>query len=529
MKIKDVEHRTGITKASIRYYESENLVTPNREANGYRTYDESHVNTLLRIKLLRTLDIPIEILKDLCSGTITLEEALSVRNAQFQEQHQRLDLAETVVKMLLEADISYEDLEPDGYLRLLEDEAAGDPERDIKVKLAFPWRRFWARVLDSALYNQLLHLLLPFLYQLQMPNPLFTVLRTILLNILVLLAVEPVLLCLFGATPGKWVFGISVASLDGNRLTYRQALNRTWQVLRYGLGFYAPFLQEYMHYTSYMTAETGGELVWEQHSELNVRDSKGWRFLVFAALFAALLINPTKNRVQRVVSDMEPTYQGETPYFHVYYIENAEEQETSLPPLVEIGYGELRFFHENHSKSATYDVIGTFEYTPPEGDTAVGLWKLFPNDSPEQRYELRIDEENRMNLDYFEYGERIWNWKLKRVDTLTVGLGNRLQSTRFSCRWFGDGVYDGNTERLQVERIGGKAVLSFDFAEYAPAELVLTVEEVGHDTTTSQLILSPRDNGIFSLELDPDDLAENTRYVYHVPCVAGEYIFAIEK
>lgn len=43
MKIKEVEQRTGITKANIRYYESQGLISPNREANGYRTYDESHV------------------------------------------------------------------------------------------------------------------------------------------------------------------------------------------------------------------------------------------------------------------------------------------------------------------------------------------------------------------------------------------------------------------------------------------------------------------------------------------------------
>jgi len=44
MKIKEIEKRTGITKANIRYYESQGLITPDREPNGYRTYHESHIN-----------------------------------------------------------------------------------------------------------------------------------------------------------------------------------------------------------------------------------------------------------------------------------------------------------------------------------------------------------------------------------------------------------------------------------------------------------------------------------------------------
>ena len=34
MKIKEVEQQTGITKANIRYYESQGLISPNRESNG---------------------------------------------------------------------------------------------------------------------------------------------------------------------------------------------------------------------------------------------------------------------------------------------------------------------------------------------------------------------------------------------------------------------------------------------------------------------------------------------------------------
>lgn len=40
MTIKETEKLTGIPRASIRFYESEGLVSPSRDSNGYRNYSE---------------------------------------------------------------------------------------------------------------------------------------------------------------------------------------------------------------------------------------------------------------------------------------------------------------------------------------------------------------------------------------------------------------------------------------------------------------------------------------------------------
>ena len=104
MKIKEVEQLTGITKANIRYYESQGLISPNRESNGYRTYGEIHVRELLKIKLLRILGLPIESIKALSDGKISLDEALSERKSQFQGQHQELAVSEKIINVMLDFD-----------------------------------------------------------------------------------------------------------------------------------------------------------------------------------------------------------------------------------------------------------------------------------------------------------------------------------------------------------------------------------------------------------------------------------------
>ena len=41
MNIAEAERRTGLTRANIRFYEKEGLLTPTRGANGYRDYTAS--------------------------------------------------------------------------------------------------------------------------------------------------------------------------------------------------------------------------------------------------------------------------------------------------------------------------------------------------------------------------------------------------------------------------------------------------------------------------------------------------------
>ena len=65
---KEMEQRSGVPRANIRYYEAEGLLTPARSGNGYRDYSEEDLRTLEKIKLLRRLGVSIEELRALRSG-----------------------------------------------------------------------------------------------------------------------------------------------------------------------------------------------------------------------------------------------------------------------------------------------------------------------------------------------------------------------------------------------------------------------------------------------------------------------------
>jgi DNA-binding transcriptional MerR regulator len=77
LKINEVEALVGITKKNIRFYEAEGLLAPRRNSeNGYRDYGEAEVETLRQIKLLRKLGMPLEEIRQMQSGVLTVGDGM---------------------------------------------------------------------------------------------------------------------------------------------------------------------------------------------------------------------------------------------------------------------------------------------------------------------------------------------------------------------------------------------------------------------------------------------------------------------
>lgn len=112
MKINEVEKRIGITKKSIRFYEQEGLLHPERnKENGYRDYSEADVEVLLKIKFLRKLSLPIEEIKMIQSKRLTLEDALKRHLIALEREEKNLLKISELCRMLSKEDISYDTLD----------------------------------------------------------------------------------------------------------------------------------------------------------------------------------------------------------------------------------------------------------------------------------------------------------------------------------------------------------------------------------------------------------------------------------
>ena len=76
MNIKQAAQKSGISERNIRYYEQAGLITPARNPeNDYRQYTEENMRTLKMIRILRSVDMPVEDIRDVLQGKTALSDA----------------------------------------------------------------------------------------------------------------------------------------------------------------------------------------------------------------------------------------------------------------------------------------------------------------------------------------------------------------------------------------------------------------------------------------------------------------------
>lgn len=289
MTIREIEALSGMTRANIRFYESEGLLTPNRMENGYRDYTRSDLDTLHKIRLLRALGLGIDEIRKLSAGETALGEALESRLSAMQTEQRTLVRAEEVARAMLRAHADYATLDTGRYLAALEAGAQTAVQQDVQPKQHMLWQRFFARYLDVTLYHAFWVTLLPLLGYNLFRNRNGGAMLVQVLSLLTMFFLEPLLLHIFAATPGKWLFGLRVTDGDGGKLTYEAALNRTAFVFWYGIRLDLPVLRLVRLYKCAEDEQAGKALPWEADSEQTVHDRRGWRFAAAALLAIAVM------------------------------------------------------------------------------------------------------------------------------------------------------------------------------------------------------------------------------------------------
>lgn len=267
MTIKEIEEKTGMSRTNIRFYEREGLIQPQRQENGYREYSTEDARTLMKVKLLRSMDIPLEQVKAAAFGGRKLSDVLAELSIELDRRQLLQERTRQALRRMYQDGTEFEDLEPENYLYLLE---TGKTVEDAPPRLNLPWRRYWARCLDFSLYNTLVSLLI---YDFQ-----YRVIYVPILTLIAMLTLEPLLLSMFGTTVGKAIFGIRVTDQEGNRLDYNSAIERTWTVMWEGEALRIPLICLYFQYKSLDLAEQDIPLSWESESELTYKDDNLWRY-----------------------------------------------------------------------------------------------------------------------------------------------------------------------------------------------------------------------------------------------------------
>ena len=232
MTIKEVEARTGLARANIRYYEDQGFFSAARGENGYRNYSGENVETLLKVKLFRQLGFSLEDIHDLQRGDQRLETALLRREEGLDREQLDLDRAARLCRELREERADFATLDPRRYLDRLEQE---NPPAALKEdrfpRRPFHLRRYCARMLDWLIWITLASLALTAGERLGVPLLEDTHLTAAFLSFGPMAVSETLLLHFTGATLGKKLLGMKLLHEDGSFLTLREAAGRTLQVM----------------------------------------------------------------------------------------------------------------------------------------------------------------------------------------------------------------------------------------------------------------------------------------------------------
>ena len=295
MRIVDLEHRIGLDRATIRYYEKEGLISPVRQENGYRDYSEEDKQSLLKIKLLRQLGVPLEKIKSIQQGSADFQEAILMQIQILQQNKDGLQRSTQVCKLIHSDGASYQTMEVEYYLKQLASiplqyrQTAPAPE--YKYNYSEPIKREYhpiLRLIARGIDLFLTVLFLAFIQIVVLNRGVHTIVIApfSFLSMLILVPVEAVCTWLFGTTLGKWLMGIRVMGCNGCKLALDQAFTRAWQVFRYGCGFGFPVWSLwclYKNYRQYQEEEMG----WDEETEINYQK---WSFKNVNTLIVSLLI-----------------------------------------------------------------------------------------------------------------------------------------------------------------------------------------------------------------------------------------------
>lgn len=112
MTIKEVETLTGITKANIRFYEKEGLLTPGRSSNNYREYSEDDVEHLRKIRIFRIMGFSVAQIRQLADQPQRAAVLMEARAGQIQKEVKELERVRQVCLEVRDSGWRFDTLDP---------------------------------------------------------------------------------------------------------------------------------------------------------------------------------------------------------------------------------------------------------------------------------------------------------------------------------------------------------------------------------------------------------------------------------
>lgn len=281
MRIQDLENRTGLERPTIRFYEREGLIHPKRQENGYREYSDTEVDQLMKIKLLRQLGMSVEKIRALQQGSADFASAMEEQIRVLTDRIEHNIRAREVCRVIRSDGADYQTMDAEHYLKLLESIPEGPPlvRKNFQENLPkeiHPWRRYFARTIDYALFGAVVDFILFVVFRIRPLPDEFLQTLLVIVSAALFIPVEALMLNKWGTTPGKLAMGIRLESIQGGFLSYSEAYHRTVRVWKSGMGFCIPVIELIANQICYCKLTGRAIFRWQRYNEIDPPAEMDW-------------------------------------------------------------------------------------------------------------------------------------------------------------------------------------------------------------------------------------------------------------
>lgn len=109
MKIQEIEKELKVSRANIRFYEHEGLISPARKENGYREYSNEDISQLKKIIIFRKLGLSIADIHSIFNGSLPLQTAITNNLHRLHNEINELNGAIEVCELIKETNSNEEE------------------------------------------------------------------------------------------------------------------------------------------------------------------------------------------------------------------------------------------------------------------------------------------------------------------------------------------------------------------------------------------------------------------------------------
>lgn len=145
---------------------------------------------------------------------------------------------------------------------------------DKLVSQKRPWVRFFARGFDYAIFMYIVLFAYLTIKPTPPSNPMSDIFFISILLCFLWIFIEPIFLTLFGCTIGKGILNTAVYTDKGTKLSFGQAVKRSFKVWLVGEGLCLPIITFFTQYSAYKTIRNFGIAYWDGGNGTFVKHKK---------------------------------------------------------------------------------------------------------------------------------------------------------------------------------------------------------------------------------------------------------------